>query len=722
MIDRLIFCSIILLSSFTLAAQTQDSDSGKDNRNVMLNAESANKPRQINIGLNSEEYGTIVVEDGLLSSFIDYPLYSHFHWAGGNSYSSSSLLSLGETAMSYAHMGFALDSRTALGGDKFAGAVTLVTSTDFLMNLDANVNGPVSRKNGLYFTLGAYVNKDPTSTHPSFCRYVNDLHIFKAGLTKKWKVGELSFLYKLSLSKGLPSNAFSAPFYYNGDGSITPFKDFRLGRDNYLPDNDSFKYMDVVTGQMKNTCFGDLGKKHFHDFVLRYAHKFDGTWNLEAGTHVLYAGKYENASFFTAGVKELIQNRNLSVYNCDYLDVMGNVKVSRDIAGHHLLFGVDEILLDHRFAQSSASFAHTVAVNPIRIPDDSGEYTWDYNTSGKYYDGVSSSTALFVKDVWSIHPKVTLDYGVRVALTHFNVEAAINEEGETFNSRKPGFNLATARLRNYQRTKFTACATGKIDWNIVDKLFLTAEEIFVQNPRQICHFSSATMPSDKLVNTSLTRGGFSWSNEWVDLATFVSYISKSNLNSYGNASKEVSGHIESVSYLALYTMGTFGWTTDANIHKDFGNHNLSLHFLCTIQEPKYSSYKANPVFSDGEMELDFSGKYIPQTSRVLLEIDPSYSWKGLRVWLSARYYSMQYANKVNNVYFNGHWETFGGVGYTYRNYSVNARLTNIFCQSGAKGVIDAADTITDTSLLKNYLLAGSYIIPFTATLSVTVKF
>ena len=140
MTNKLIFCSIFLLSSFTLVAQTQDPDSRKDDRNVMLNAESANKPRQINIGLNSEAYGTIVVEDGLLSSFIDYPLYSHFHWAGGNSYSSSSLFSLGETAMNYAHMGFALDSRTALGGDKFAGAVTLATSTDFLMNSSSNAH------------------------------------------------------------------------------------------------------------------------------------------------------------------------------------------------------------------------------------------------------------------------------------------------------------------------------------------------------------------------------------------------------------------------------------------------------------------------------------------------------------------------------------------------------------------------------------------------------
>ena len=721
MVKRLKLFSALVFCSVSLFAQAPGNGSEKDDRNVMLNAEAANKPREINIGLNSEDYGTIVVEDGLLSSFIDYPLYSYYHWAGGNSYSSSSLFSLEETALGYAHMGFALDSRTASGTDKFAGAVTLATSSDLLLKMDANINGPISARQGLYFTAGAYVNKDPTSTHPSFCRYVNDAQIFKLGLTKKWRSGELSIFYKLSLSKGLPSNAFSAPFYYDGKGGITPLENFRLGRDNYLPEDDGFEYMDVETGQMKSTRFREMGRKRFHDVVARYSCVFGRGWNLEAGAHMLYAGMYDHASFFTSSIKDNAQHRNVSLYSCDYLDVMGDVKVRREFDRHSLVLGLNEIFLDHRFVQSSASLAHTVGVDPDRVANDSGEMTWGFNTSGKFYDGISGCTALYAKDVWHIHPKVTLDYGLRGALTDFSVDAAVNEEGETINSRTAGFNLTNARVRNYRRIKPTVCALGKLDWNITDKLFLTAEEIFVQNPRQMCHFSSATMPSDKLVNTSLTRGGLSWNNDWLDLASMVSYISKSNLNSSGNASKEVAGQTETASYLAFYTIGTLGWTTDMNLHRSFKGHSLALHFLCTYQEPKYSSYKAAPVFSDGEMELDFSGKYVPQTSRVLFEIDPSCSMNRIRVWLSARYYSRQYANKVNNVYFNGHWETFGGIGYNHKCFSVDAKLTNILGQSGAKGSIAAADTITDVSILDNYLLAGSYIIPFSATLSLTVR-
>jgi hypothetical protein len=43
-------------------------------------------------------------------------------------------------------------------------------------------------------------------------------------------------------------------------------------------------------------------------------------------------------------------------------------------------------------------------------------------------------------------------------------------------------------------------------------------------------------------------------------------------------------------------------------------------------------------------------------------------------------------------------------------------------QNGAKGSIDVADTITDASVLENYVMAGSYIRPFTVDFMLTYKF
>jgi hypothetical protein len=47
---------------------------------------------------------------------------------------------------------------------------------------------------------------------------------------------------------------------------------------------------------------------------------------------------------------------------------------------------------------------------------------------------------------------------------------------------------------------------------------------------------------------------------------------------------------------------------------------------------------------------------------------------------------------------------------------------NVLFQNGAKGSIDVADTITDASLLNDYVMAGSYIRPFTIDFMLTYKF
>ena len=107
----------------------------------------------------------------------------------------------------------------------------------------------------------------------------------------------------------------------------------------------------------------------------------------------------------------------------------------------------------------------------------------------------------------------------------------------------------------------------------------------------------------------------------------------------------------------------------------------------------------------------------------MLEIDPSYSWKKVKVWASARYYSRQYVSRINLAYFAGHWETFAGVDWKIVDQlTLSANMVNLLFQNGAKGSIDVADTITDASLLENYVMSGSYIRPFTVDLMLTYRF
>ena len=146
--------------------------------------------------------------------------------------------------------------------------------------------------------------------------------------------------------------------------------------------------------------------------------------------------------------------------------------------------------------------------------------------------------------------------------------------------------------------------------------------------------------------------------------------------------------------------------------------------MFTLRNPQYKDYKLTPTFSDGVTEEhDFSGNTITALSKTELEIEPSYAFDKWRIWLSARYFSRQYINKTNSLYFNGRWETFGGVDYTLNNHvSFAASVVNILNQKGANGSIASADLVTDPTPYKNYVMAGTFIRPFTVEFTTRIKF
>jgi outer membrane receptor for ferrienterochelin and colicin len=106
-----------------------------------------------------------------------------------------------------------------------------------------------------------------------------------------------------------------------------------------------------------------------------------------------------------------------------------------------------------------------------------------------------------------------------------------------------------------------------------------------------------------------------------------------------------------------------------------------------------------------------------------MEIDPSYTIDKLRLWASLRYYSKQFANLTNALYFQPHWETFAGASYKCnKNVELGLSITNLFNQTGAKGTISGAELITDPTPYYNQPRVGAYIIPFTTQFSVTLNF
>lgn len=703
---------------------------------IMLNAEEAGKPREINLGLPSSSAGTLVYEDGHLGSYQDYPVYTSDHWAGGNSYDNNSMMPLEQSVLAIGFYGNVLETHSKLGTDGFHGKATVGSSIFGQIKADVNLNGTFGY--GWRYTAGGYVNKDPSGTHPPFKLFSYDMEVFKLGLNKSWNNSELSVFYKLSVNRDFPSGSFVGPFYYEGNGKISSFGKFRLGRDNYLPKDDSIELMNLTDGTMFSTRMKDLAYKRIHDVTLNFRHKTDDGWNLDAGVHFLFAPKYSHFSNSQAGISliadghtsagnavtlpdgtpysGLMQIRHIGSADLKYYDLISDVTLKKNFdRGHHLVLGFNDCMNVQDCRQMTVCYGHTVEANPERLSVD-GRNSWDFNSSALYYDGVSNIAALYACDDWTVCPKVDIKYGLRLSYQHFKVNACVNEDGQTCNSRHSGFFLedGICQRKDHYRDNVDFGGVAAVNWNIFGKFNLMAEDIYIRYPRQAVHYFTSTVPSRKPVVTNLVRGGLVWGNKWVDLSSMVSYTTRNNISSSLSVSKDVGGVSEVRGYLAEYSIGTFGWTSDATFHY----RGFTLHYLLTLQEPKYRDYSCNIEFSDGAAHYDYSGKYLSNTSRCLMEIDPSYDFGPVRIWTSIRFFSRQYANKMNNVWFKSHWETFGGLQWKATRWmDVAMDFTNILCQPGAKGDLNQADTIEDESLLSHYLLAGSYIKPFTMNLS-----
>ena len=115
------------LFAFTCAyAQTDkkgnsEGSSSKEegNRNVMLNASSANGPREIQIGLPSADVN--VLENGLPVTYATNPHSVNSNWRSDASLSHVGLLKISETAITTGNIGYAVNSFTQLGQEGFHG-------------------------------------------------------------------------------------------------------------------------------------------------------------------------------------------------------------------------------------------------------------------------------------------------------------------------------------------------------------------------------------------------------------------------------------------------------------------------------------------------------------------------------------------------------------------------------------------------------------------------
>lgn len=741
----LLCCLVGLLTAAPLSAAETEAEKGKekakDTRNVMLNAESSTVPREINIGLPESGNGAVVYVDGLKHAQ-GLPR-AQFHWSGGNAYEPVSTIGLMEAVVRCGEFGVLVDSRTRLGGDKLSGAVTGMSSSNGLIRFDGAVNGRLAsvKNGGWYFSLGAYVNYDPTNVNAPSRLFVDQKQIYQFSLTRRWNSGmDLSLLYRFSLCDDRLNGSYDvAPFVFNGDGSISPYGNFSLGRSCYMPADESVRWMDLVTGQWREGDMSRMDRRILHDVALKWnwTDVAGSGWDLGASWHLCYMQPSRYLKLSLVGIDQVdasrgyslpdgtafegyLQQRQSQVVDTRTFDQELLLTAHKKWNRHDLQLGMDLVHANQYDATSSFLFAHTVEASPHRLLNG-GEKSWNFNRNSLYLDAWKVNLALYAFHNWDITDRIRLRTGLRVKPLYNDIHTAARLDGnETTNVRVDGFNLADPNLALIHHLKKGGAdyvVTENVSWRIVGRLFLTAEGFYSMTEKATTYYRNAKLPSLAPIGNALGRGGLSYDNEWMDCTALFSYITSWNNAATISVTKQIGGVSETIPYTAQYGIGTMGFTLDGNFHVK----GFNLHARLTLQDPRYKNYRNEFEFSDGsKVVIDYTGKWVTGISRLMVEFDPSYRWDWGRVWASVRYYSRQYVSRTNLAYFSGHFETFAGADFTIaKHHKISLNLVNVLFQSGAKGSIDIADTITDPDALKNLVMSGSYIRPFTAELSYT---
>ena len=718
-------------------AQQPESNKEKGDRGVMLNAETADAPREISIGLPTDG-SAAVCEDGLKHGYTF--IKSRSHWAGGNAYSTVGLRGLSECIIKTGDIGIVVDSHTKLGGDKLEGAVSAKTSSFGLINLDAAISGPV--KNGWYYSVGAYINLNPTSVNAPGRTYVDNKQIIKMAISKRWSNADINLLYKQSRSMDSMGGYADAPFYYVGDGSVKALDGYKLGRSCYFPADDHISYLDLMNGTVKTGNIGKMDERYIHDVMVKGKYLTDTGWELNGIIRGTFSPNNDWVQTAISGIDEavggfvgsrkatmsdgtpfsgLVQNRIVKVIDAKAYDLAGLFEVKKSWARHRLDLGYELVWVDQYERTSTTLMAHTVEADPERIYFD-GQETWGHNRNAQYVDGVRLSNVLFAFHEWDVTNRFFLKTGLRFRELYQSLNGAYNLNGATNNSRTEGFylNNGVAKENNITIFKPEGAVTLYGTYKIHNGFYFIGEGFYSLTNKAMSYFKTASIPSLRAIGNALGRGGLMYKNNWMDATGMVSYITCWNCAATVSVTEVINGQSETLDHTAQYGMGNLGFNFDGNMH--WGGFNL--HLMCTVQEPKYKNYDNTFVFSDGSTKtISYNGKYATGISRVELEIDPSYKYNDWRFWLSARYFSRQYASRTNLAYFNGRWETFGGVDWDImKGLKVSLNVVNWLFQTGPKGSIDAVDTISDPSDLEGILMSGKYMRPFEVNLGVAYRF
>lgn len=724
--------STLVQDSVALKETTKE---GSD-RNVMLNAASNTGPRDVNIGLPANVGGITILENDLPVVYFFWPEFPNRVWRPSVSLENTGLLKMSELANTMGDLGFAVNSYTQKGTKEFQVKGNIQASHYGWFQGDVNISGPIS-KNGWSYAIGAFTNWDPSTYDLGYADYSDKTQIYRVGITKHFKnnKGDIGFFYKYASSSSISNYAV---FEYGKGGKVNELDNFEIGKDSYIVNDGTLRFMNPLNGTYSNLDLdGNKVATESHNFDIFGNYVLNNGWNFKysarlhsaeaslAYTVPLSVFKADESTGFTYQATGNEYSGNVGSMLAMYtpktpvFNIAGRFSLSKTIGSHDLTIGLLEQYYDvDEFTSQRSFFYQSVEAQPSKLAlsntgsgvaatDEYGFYS--YNVGAEYHNGIENKLSLYVSDHFKVNQRFTLDYGL--SLRYSKVK------GDYYPNTSRGANLVFNPVEKtyFDHNWLHVAANLQGSYNLTHNFGLLANFLYTETNDRLENYSGAYQPNLDKIRTPMGAFGIFWNTNKFSLVSQATYLTKNNYLSRLNI---VNPNDASESQVASvnYDIQTIGWTTDI-MAKPF--KGLNFHYLITYQDPVYKDYD----FSAFGNDYSYSDKNVLEVSKIIMEIDPSYTYKDWRVWASFRYFSKQYANLTNALYFADRWETFGGVNYKLNDHiDLGATVVNFLNQRGAKGTINGAELINDASAYYGQLLTGSYIRPFTVQASVKFHF
>ena len=447
---------LLMMVSITAAAQSESDNSKEEgNRNVMLNAASANGPREIQIGLPSADVN--VLENGLPVTYATNPHSVNTTWRGDASLSHQGLLKIAETALRTGNIGYAVNSFTQFGDKGFNGTLNYKSNHFGLQEFSLNMNGELA--NDWYYSANMYQDFDPGTFKIKSTPYQDRMQIYKALITRRYDggAGELTVGYKYSNSHNVYNYATqSAPFIYVGDGSVREYGKFKLGTTSYLPADNTMTYRNMRTGALEQTTLYDASLNKSSEVTLLNDYRWDNglRWNVAAryahsrGAMVyqtpmalidlksqdnqgLYDYRYRGIDGSVSAYDGQYVQTRMSCLNAGTIDeLLFTSELTKKLSRSTLRLGVNEWFYNIDYCSNTTMYDQSVPSDgsyAVRLWDANKRdgYFYDFNkNASEYYKGHENKLALYLTHDWDVTDKLNLYYGARLEWQSLNGENA----------------------------------------------------------------------------------------------------------------------------------------------------------------------------------------------------------------------------------------------------------------------------------------------------------